>query len=141
MMLLIYFVAPVLGGAVMITLIVALVVKHRTSARALIVATGLICVVVWALAGLTTLSMHETIDEYVSAGRYGPPEVVGQYLEEWHESARLTARVGLVMGGLPLAVCALLWRRLRDGPKSPSERWMISGVVLTGLFCLWQSLF
>ncbi|MEZ4226826.1 MAG: hypothetical protein R3B13_38150 [Polyangiaceae bacterium] len=108
--------------------------ERRGIARAAIVLTALASCVLLVFAAFATGALHGRIDADVAAGGYGPaldPTLV----RSWHDSARWTARIGLLVGGVPLMIAAGLWRRAREKVQHRIGEWI--GAALAAMCLLW----
>lgn len=90
------------------------------------------------LAATMTVRLHQRIDHWIDTGGYGPPaEVRRTYGPDWHDSARITAIVGVLFTALPLLLAWGGHKRAR-GQAGWGRGAIITGVFvgLSLLFCL-----
>lgn len=87
--------------------------RPRVGAAFAVVA-GALSALVLAVAALMTRRLHAVIDFWIGTGGYGPPaDVTRTYGPEWHDSARFTAIVGIVLTVVPIALAGLAYRLSR----------------------------
>lgn len=107
-------------------------VLARAKPRAARLAAGsgaVLSALVLLVAATITIRLHQRIDFWIDTGGYGPPaEVRRTHAPEWHDSARITAIVGVLFTALPLLFA---W----GGHKRARGRagWG-RGAILTGVF-------
>lgn len=136
-----FFAACPAGLAALIALI--LVWKRprvaALAANVAMVIAALVCI----FAAVTTLHLHSRVDYWIDTGSYGPPvEIRAKYGPEWHESARLTAWVGLVFSALPSGIAVIAYavvRRKVQEIEKPIVSMLLLGVA--AIFCLLMALF
>jgi hypothetical protein len=120
--------------------LVALVLSWKRPRGALVAAdaTFVLGALLCLLAAVTTMKLHTRVDQAIDSGGYGPADAIRrQYGADWHESARLTAWVGLVFSAIPCGIArlvhALVRKKMPDIEKSNGPLVMFG---VAALICL-----